>query len=163
MNIFATSGSPVECAKALDDSRVIKMALETAQILSTVARGLQPEWADECGLYKATHVRHPCVLWAGKSVANAGWLDQHGLALCDEYAFRFNRQHASRSVIIVASELIMPSLRTFPRTPFVNCTPHHDLEIHEAYRRTLIDKMTVRKPSYTRRPPPDWLPVRVFL
>lgn len=35
MNIFATDVSPVACAKALDDKRVVKMVLETAQMLST--------------------------------------------------------------------------------------------------------------------------------
>lgn len=35
MNIFATDISPVACAKALNDKRVVKMVLETAQMLST--------------------------------------------------------------------------------------------------------------------------------
>lgn len=36
MNIFATSSNPRDCAQSLDDKRLVKMTLETTQILSTV-------------------------------------------------------------------------------------------------------------------------------
>ena len=35
MNIFVTSPDPAECAAVLADAHVIKMAVETAQILSS--------------------------------------------------------------------------------------------------------------------------------
>lgn len=38
MNIFISSPSPTKSAKFLDNSRLIKMILETAQLLSTSLR-----------------------------------------------------------------------------------------------------------------------------
>lgn len=50
------------------------MTLETAQILCTVVHVL-----GERALYKPTHARHPCVLWAGARRANYDWLVDAGI------------------------------------------------------------------------------------
>lgn len=99
MNIFRTSDSPYESAVVLDDGRVIKMTLETAQILSTA---LRTHGADHPGLYKATHEKHPCTLWAGETSGNFRWLFAHGWALAGEYQVRFGREHKSQAVILCA-------------------------------------------------------------
>ena len=44
MNIFFTSDCPVKCAVYLDDKRVIKMATETAQMLSTALTLTDPTY-----------------------------------------------------------------------------------------------------------------------
>ena len=66
MNIFVSSFDAREAAKALDDKRLIKMVLETAQILSTNINlaGLRQ------GPYKTTHQNHPAVVWCRQSHAN---------------------------------------------------------------------------------------------
>ena len=72
MNIFVTHLDPVKCAQNLDDKRVIKMILESAQMLSTsinVSGGKGP--------YKTTHVNHPCSVWVRSSNANYYWLLNH--------------------------------------------------------------------------------------
>jgi hypothetical protein len=94
MNIFFLHVDPVVAAQFQHDKHVVKMCLETAQILCTVY--------DRFGLrgpYKATHPRHPSVLWAGDSLGHYRWLVRHGLALCQEYTHRFGKRHASQSVI----------------------------------------------------------------
>ena len=67
MNIFVISQNPDECAQALDDLRLNKMILETAQLLSTAIRfhGYTGNLA-----YKATHINHPCSIWARTSRGN---------------------------------------------------------------------------------------------
>lgn len=95
MNIFVTSECPHACAEYLDDKRVVKMVLETAQILSTVIYKYDPEYHQEAGLYKPTHQGHPCVVWAAESLANYTWLFEHFNALCEEYYNRYNKQHKS--------------------------------------------------------------------
>ena len=94
MNIFVIDKNPRTAARQLCDRHVVKMALETAQILSAVAhqKGFNAP-------YKISHQKHPCTIWAGKSFGNWRWLVAHGLAVCDEYTRRYGRTHKSREVI----------------------------------------------------------------
>ncbi len=64
MNIFAVSENPLKAASMLCDKHVVKMSLESAQMMSTVwhLHGMAP--ASAC---KPTHERHPCVVWAATS------------------------------------------------------------------------------------------------
>lgn len=94
MNIFATDWHPEISAKNLCDKHVVKMTLESAQILSTA----HTESCDP--LYKKTHKKHPCVLWAQQSIQNYCWLCQHALALCKEYTTRYGKIHRSEKVIL---------------------------------------------------------------
>ena len=60
MNIFITSFNSKEAASHLDDLRLNKMILETAQLLSSAYRNL---FGDDDLLYKDTHFNHPCAIW----------------------------------------------------------------------------------------------------
>jgi hypothetical protein len=57
MNIFVTSICPIESVQALDNKRLIKMILESAQILSTAIWLNSKQSHSE--LYRATHIKHP--------------------------------------------------------------------------------------------------------
>ena len=69
MNIFVLDSDPKVAATMLCDKHVVKMILESAQMLSTVAHtnGHIPR-------YRPTHSKHPCTLWAGESKSNWQWL-----------------------------------------------------------------------------------------
>lgn len=161
MNIFVTNPCPKESAKALDDKRVIKMILETAQMLSTVVRLEDEEYADQKGLYKKTHMGHPCVRWASENRGNYSWLIEHMKALMDEYTARFGKQHKSGSLL----EAICGFTDRMPdgqATPFVNCTDFkHVDDVHDAYRQALSSKWKNDKiqPRWTRTLPPEWMAV----
>lgn len=103
MNIFAISYSPVESAQWQHDKHVVKMLLETAQMLSTNAI-LVPEWREKCEdittLYKPAYVNHPCTIWARTTLGNFRWLVEHGYALWREYDYRFGGMHKSFSHVI---------------------------------------------------------------
>lgn len=152
MNIFVTSADPVECAHVLDDKRVIKMVLESAQLLSNaLPDGVAP--------YRRTHINHPCSLWVAKSVANYAWLYAHFIALSTEYYKRFHKQHACRRLESVfydnLSQLVsLPSAGE----QFVNCTPLKSLPVFDAYRETLISKWSqdARPPKWTNCDIPVW-------
>lgn len=103
MNIFMTSPDPIRSARFLCDRHVVKMVLETAQILSTVVRSQRP--GDDLDLYKVTHANHPCTVWAGESEPNFRWLWLHGLALAGEYTRRFGKTHKSEAIIRRAGAL----------------------------------------------------------
>lgn len=114
MNIFALSYSPVDSARWQHDKHVVKMLLETAQMLSTNA-SLVPEWAEKCErldltapsfeaggveFYVPTYVNHPCTKWARATLGNFRWLCLHGEALWREFDHRFGGMHASYERII---------------------------------------------------------------
>ena len=116
MNIFFTDKDPEVAARNLCDQHVIKMILESAQLLCTAHRvldGIKLEnleilrknkvrkvtryyLEDACrndGLYKATHVNHPCSIWVRESSANYYWLYGHMRYLNSVYLERFGKTH----------------------------------------------------------------------
>jgi hypothetical protein len=103
MNIFITSNCPIESANFLDDKRVNKMCLETAQLLSSALRlcGYTGE-----GVYKITHKNHPSNVWCRTTQGNYKWLLEHFRALCDEYNRRTGKTHASSKLLPIFEENI---------------------------------------------------------
>jgi len=91
MNIFVLDTDPVIAARFQCDKHVVKMILETAQLLCTAYRVLDKA-TDEI-LYKKTHENHPCAIWVRESVENYNWAYQHFIALCDEYTYRYKKTH----------------------------------------------------------------------
>ena len=90
MNIFYFDECPVISAEAQPDKMLVKMPLETAQMLCTAHRVLDgDEYADSVGLYKTAYKNHPCTVWARQSRGNYEWLYVHFLALAMEYNFRY--------------------------------------------------------------------------
>jgi len=97
MNIFYLDADTSKCARYHCDKHVIKMILESAQILCSVL------WMHQIKApYKPTHLNHPCVLWANESLSNWLWLKELADALNKEYQYRFNstRNHKSYDVIL---------------------------------------------------------------
>ena len=81
MNIFYFYDCPEKSAQAQPDKMLVKMPLETAQMLCTAHRVLDgDEYADKEGLYKTAYKNHPCTIWARESSINYMWLYKHFLA-----------------------------------------------------------------------------------
>ncbi len=93
MNIFFLSFNPRIAAEHHCDKHVVKMCLETAQLLYSAHPVVPP------GGYKKTHVNHPCAVWTRESLDNYAWLCELGLALCVEYTFRYGKIHKTQSHI----------------------------------------------------------------
>lgn len=91
VNIFVLDYNPVKAAQMQCDKHIVKMPLETAQLLCTPFSKAP---------YKRTHYNHPCALWCRQSLSNYKWLIQHGQALCEEYNYRYGREHKSKKVIL---------------------------------------------------------------
>lgn len=105
MNIFVVDRNPVIAARNLCDKHVVKMVLESTQMLSTVARKQRPNTAAK--LYKPTHANHPCTRWVGDSPANARWLISHTEEMFSEYSLRYGGKiHASYEVFENAKRII---------------------------------------------------------
>ncbi len=156
MNIFVTYPDPTQCACALDDKRVVKMVLQTAQLLSTAL--LCHGHPDQRPLFREAHANHPCSLWVRETRSNYIWTFRHFSALCKEYMRRFNRQHLSErklASILDDRRYLVPDGE---QTPFVNCTNFRFLDVHNAYREQLVSKWKtdIREPKWTNAQPPAW-------
>lgn len=167
MNIFYTNANPELAARDLDDVRLNKMILETAQIISTVFRSLG---SDHVALYKSTHENHPCTLWAGQTRANLDWLIKYLQALHNEWRFRrddpFGVHHTHKSGAMVA--LFRQQFRRWSPegegwTEPPNCSRYPDhTNLIQAYRHTLAAKWLEdvgkdRAPTWNVRGRPLWV------
>lgn len=85
MNIFVLDYNPQVAAEYHCDKHVVKMILESAQILCAVHH----KNGNSDVPYKLTHANHPCIIWAGESKQNYLWVTELAEALNDEYIFRF--------------------------------------------------------------------------
>lgn len=135
MNIFATSKSAIQSAEYLDDKRVVKMVLETAQLLATSI--------NLCGgkaTYKSTHINHPCSIWARTSKSNYIWLMMHFNALLAEYSKRFSKTHKCAQYF----DEFMEGSKLIPEgslTEHPNCTIFKDeKDVYKAYRMYMEHK-----------------------
>ena len=152
MNIFMLADTPEESATLQCDKHVVKMPLETAQLLcSAHPEGDAP--------YKRTHYNHPSAVWVRESIANYFWAVDHGLELCDEYHRRYghkkNKQHASRAVIEWAAANC-PDLPNIGPTPMPQCMPDEfkDDDTVTAYRQYYKgDKAAIATWKHTPTPP----------
>lgn len=155
MNIFAVDASPTRAAAALGDKHVVKMVLETAQLLCSVfpeSYPLEPP-------YKRTHVNHPCAVWARETFLNFSWLKEHGFALAQEYRFRYGKTHKSEAVIRWCNNHVaFAHLSLNPRTPFALAMPdeYKSDDPIESYRRYYNEEKR-HLHQWTRREPPEWI------
>ena len=97
MNIFVLDLDVKKCAQYHVDKHVVKMILETAQLLCGVHH-MAPQVTPQVP-YKLSHKNHPCAIWARESLTNYLYLCELGLELCKEYTYRYGKRHKSQDVI----------------------------------------------------------------
>jgi hypothetical protein len=97
MNIFFLDEDPTLSAQYHVDKHVVKMILETAQLLCGVHH-VTSQITDQVP-YKLSHKNHPCAIWARTSLSNYLYLCELGLELCKEYTYRYGKRHKSQEVI----------------------------------------------------------------
>jgi hypothetical protein len=97
MNIFFLDENPTLSAKYHVDKHVVKMILETAQLLCGVHHTTD-QVTDQVP-YKLSHKNHPCAVWARESLSNYLYLCELGLELGKEYTYRYGKRHKSIEVI----------------------------------------------------------------
>ena len=97
MNIFFLHLDPKKCAIMHVDKHVVKMILESVQLLCS-AHHLHP-CENYKPPYKLTHKNHPSAIWTRTSKQNYLWLVSLLKELCLEYTFRYNKTHKCESYI----------------------------------------------------------------
>ena len=112
MNIFVTDSCPIQSARNLPDKHIVKMPLETCQMLSIIYSdwyyGVGKLYKSDGKPYRTAHGafrNHPCTQWAADNQYNLAWLIVHGVALCDEYTARYGKVHTCLDVIAQAERI----------------------------------------------------------
>jgi hypothetical protein len=93
MNIFYLDKDPVIAARVQYNKHVVKMILESAQMLCT-AHHCYGSSAQKANVpYKQAHLNHPSTIWARLSRTTYMWLYKHMIALGKEYTKRYGKEH----------------------------------------------------------------------
>lgn len=150
MNIFVLDECPIKAAQMQCNAHVVKMALETAQLLCSI-------FPNYIAPYKRTHYNHPCSIWTRKSYENYQWLLKHGFALCEEYTERYGKQHKCKDVISWCKDNV--KLEMFPEvilTEHPKCMPEECKvnDVVESYRNYYLTNK--RKIAKWKRNKPEW-------
>jgi hypothetical protein len=154
MNIFILNEDPMLAARDQCNKHVVKMLLESAQLLVTA-------FPPGTTRYKHTHVNHPCATWVRASLSNYEWLLKHACELCNEYTRRFGKVHKTERIIAELGEPDLPDIGLTPfaraiKEPWKTQTSH--MPIVEAYRVFYIgDKARFAK-WQPRATAPAWWP-----
>lgn len=138
MNIFYVDDDPVISAVQLCNKHIVKMPLETAQILSTAHRHLDgDDYADNHGLYKVAHLNHPSTVWARSSKQHYEWLIAHFEALLDEKLRRYTKKPPHKSgELLDALRKVPDNMPDAGFSPPPQCMPdeYKDKSTTKAYR-----------------------------
>jgi len=155
MNIFYLSEDPSIAARYHNDKHVVKMILETAQILSTAHRVLDKSISTE--LYKATHINHPSTKWARANINNYQWLYNLFCELCTEYTFRYGKTHLTEKKLkhVLQQAPMLISNDAFTQPPQAMPDEFRSADSIQSYRTYYI-KSKNHLASWTKRPTPDW-------
>ena len=92
MNIFYLHEDPRKAAEYQYNKHVVKMILESAQMLCTAHHHFDN--GDNVP-YKKAHYNHPSTIWVRQNSRNYYWLYNHMLALGKEYTRRYGKTHLS--------------------------------------------------------------------
>jgi len=142
MNIFYLDADPAEAARMQCDRHVVKMILETAQLLSTA----HAELDGESPAYKPTHKNHPSAVWVRSSTTAYRWAWQHLRALGREYENRYGKTHKTIREHLDTLERYPEALAYAPFTPPPQCMP-------DEYKR---DDTTLAYQLYYNAKADDW-------
>jgi len=189
MNLFILSTDPIKAAQAHCDKHVIKMILETCQMLYTahwtaayldlltktkkqlgplaLPTSLQtsPKKINSEGRgYKYAHLKHPCTIWIRTSLENYYFACDLGIALGDEYTYRWQKPKPHACVEHVKwLKANPPVLSAIGLTPFAIAMDDkykNSSDPIECYRNYYL---TAKKEKgllvYTRRPEPDFITI----
>lgn len=153
MNIFILDTDIETCAQYHCDQHVVKMILESVQMLCTALnkQGFTTP-------YKSTHIKHPCVLWVEESFGNFLWLKDLALALNTEYRFRYERDTDHKSISVL-NEITNCIYEDRGLTEFAQAMPDKYKvpgDAVKAYRQFYLgEKMQFAK--WTKRSVPEWV------
>ena len=181
MNLFFLSVCPDDCAEQHCDKHIVKMPVELTQMLYTA------HYVNNChdtmkifvrqappGGWKQVFTNHPTCIWIRSSREAYRYTCLLGIALCEEYTYRYDREHACEKHLLWLESAepeefptsvrdtfsvckTPPSLVDTPFECFPLCMPveYKTHDAIESYRNYYLgDKK--RFARWKRREPPSW-------
>ena len=112
MNIFYLHEDPRKAAEYQYNKHVVKMILESAQMLCTAHHHFDN--GDNVP-YKKAHYNHPSTKWVRENSLHYDWLYEHFVALQGEYHRRYGKTHLAFSKCYVP---LMSHPENIPHEPF---------------------------------------------
>ena len=152
MNIFVLDHDIKKCAQYHCDQHVVKMILESVQLLCTALnkKGFKTP-------YKSTHINHPCVHWIEKSYDNFLWLRSLTVELNQEYKYRYQKVQDHKSMAVL-DELINYRFQSIGLTSFAQAMPD-EFKVKDdavtAYRQFYLGEKS-QFAKWTKRAAPEW-------
>ena len=156
MNIFYLDKCPEKAARLQYNKHVVKMILESAQMLCT-AHHVHGD--PDSVPYKQAHLNHPSTVWCRQSIPNYMWLYKHMIALGLQYTYRYGKVHLSITKCIKPLEKHPENI---PHEPFEQppqCMPDeykHECSVQAYWNYYIGEKHVVANPKteklYERRP-----------
>lgn len=173
MNIFFLHCDPEKAARYQCDKHVVKMLLESVQLLytchavlsSSIAEAPLAKGTGKPG-YRPVHKNHPCSIWVRKTQLNYRWLCQLAASLAEEYHYRYpnKKDHACEEHVKwltanIPAALLAPDI-PYKLTKVALAMPDEYKRKNpiQAYREFYKGSKGERGLlTYTRRPSPHWL------
>lgn len=161
MNIFCLDYNPLLAAQFQCDKHIVKMTLESAQLLCSVHWILDSCLVNE-NFYRLTHRNHPCTKWASETSGNYKWLYYHFKGLCDEYQFRFGKTHMTDKKLRNYLSILPDKITIGDLTPFATVVPDQfkmgcPIDSYREYYRSKPNQFNMK---WTKRRVPDWFQVQ---
>lgn len=175
MNIFFLSRSTAEAAKAHHDQHVIKMVIESAQLLSTAWHQLNPEYIKRepngntfllggKRIFAPSHTNHPMAIWVRENTANYQYCWNLGLDLADEYYHRWGqfhdepRRHNTQAILETLGNMppALQEAEVMTNPPLCMPDEYKRDDPVEAYRAYYNGAKLIGNPNYTNRERPEW-------
>lgn len=152
---------PNICAQMHCDKHVIKMILESCQLLCSAWHVIDPEHLLYTPAYKVSHQKHPSSIWLRISQSNYKWLCELAIELCKEYTYRYGKIHKSQQYIEDLS-LHVPPIPDIGLTKLPQAMPeiYKDDDAVSAYRHYYFfekGRMLVWKGKIAGREVPEWI------
>jgi hypothetical protein len=185
MNIFYLDHNPAQAAEWMVDKHVVKMILESAQLLSTAHRVIDGEqkisqrlvpgtlenpkyrkhtsWvlpdARDYTMYAATHINHPSAVWCRQSIENYNWLADHFFALMAEYTYRYNKTHKCYGELSYMLQSPPKNLEAYDMTlmPSAMDDQYKISDDPIVNYRNYYKVGKARMHSWKNRQPPEWI------
>lgn len=138
-------------AQSMVDKHVVKMPLESAQILCNALH-----LSGQDAPYKLTHKNHPCCVWARQSLDNWLYLKKLSLEICKEYTYRYGKVHKAELII---RSLQLPNIPTTGKTKLPSCMDKQFIiseDVIQNYRNYYVKgKSNIH--SWKGREEPKWI------
>jgi len=153
MNIFVLDQDPVKCAQMHCDQHVRKMILEYTAMLS-----YPYSQKEKCPIFgPLRYVNYPISQWARKTVGNYAWLAELMEELCNEFKYRWEKDHAYNKYVEFFRMNKPDSVSGLGMTEFLQvvseeCKQENPIKAYRMYYITSKNRFA----KWTKRPEPEW-------